>query len=75
MWYVMLDVMSLCYDIYNRVQMSVQDPSSGLHLCPFTYLSALSCACVRDDLPNNDIRPVPDAKHVMTNINRFQEQV
>ena len=27
------------------------------------------------DLPNNDIRPVPDAKQVMTNINRFQEQV
>jgi hypothetical protein len=45
MWYVMLDVMSLCYDIYTTGYdgvMSLQDPPSG-SLCPFTYLSASSC--------------------------------
>ena len=49
--------------------------SSGAHLCPFTYLSALFRNVQKDDIPNNDIRPVPDAKQVMTNINRFHEQV
>jgi hypothetical protein len=77
MWYVMLGVMSLCYDMYTTGYdgiKSLQDPPSG-SLCPFTYLSALCCDNNRDNLPNNDIKPVPDAKQVMTNINRFQEQV
>jgi hypothetical protein len=73
----MLDVMSLCYDIYIQQDTMVlcryKIPSGSL--CPFTYLSALSYGIVRDDVPNNDIRPVPDAKQVMTNISRLQEQV
>jgi len=67
--------MSLCYPCAMILIQQDTVVFSRPPLCPFTYLSALFRNFQKDDIPNNDMRPVPDAKQVMTNINRFHEQV
>jgi len=67
----MLNAMSMCYDTNTTGY-------SGLlraTLMPIYLSISFFKYCNRVDIPNNDMRPVPDAKQVMTNINRFHEQV
>jgi hypothetical protein len=75
MWYVMLYAMSLCYDYVQQDTDVATKSSSQAPLMPIYLSISFILRRYKDNLPNNDMRPVPDAKQVMTNINRFQEQV